>query len=480
MNIRVVLNVLGSLLIFLGLAVAVPVSFSVYYGDADVFALGCSAGGTIIVGVALHFANRKHHDIRIRESIAIVSLGWIVCAAAGALPFCLYSESLSFTDAFFEVMSGLTTTGASILTDIEALPHGLLFWRSLTHWLGGMGIIVLSLAILPTLGVGGMQLFKAEVPGPSLDKIRPRIQQTAKLLWGVYVLLTLVQTVLLLLGGMNLFDALCHTFGTMATGGFSTRNASMAAFPSAYLQTVVTVFMFLAGVNFTLHYKVLTGNWRACTRDSELRLYFAVSAISVLLIVANLVWFTKTWHGRTVLDAAFQVVSIITTTGFASVDYEQWPFLSQGVLMGLMLVGGCAGSTAGGIKVIRILLLNKFTFIELKRILHPSAIIPVRVGGNAIADDIVARVLGFVALYVFLLLAGAFLLAALGNDLATSLSAAIATLGNIGPGFAGVGPTENFAHFSIPAKWLLAFLMLLGRLELYTLLTFLSASYWKK
>ena len=310
-RLRPITNVIGILSLTQGLLMLVCYGISLHHRSPDSSGILIAAVVTMAFGGALQLYQKGTTQISKREGYLIVAVGWMSMVVFGMLPYLFTGVTSSGFDAFFESSSGFTTTGATIFRDIEALPTGVLFWRSLTHWLGGMGIIVLSLAILPTLGVGGMQLFKAEVPGPSLDKIRPRIQQTAKLLWGVYVLLTLVQAGLLRLGGMNLFDALCHTFGTMATGGFSTRNASMAAFPSAYLQTVVTVFMFLAGVNFTLHYKVLTGNWRAYSRDSELRLYFGISVISVLVIVANLVWSTETWRGRHVLDAAFQVVSFV-------------------------------------------------------------------------------------------------------------------------------------------------------------------------
>ncbi|MCB0049912.1 MAG: TrkH family potassium uptake protein, partial [Caldilinea sp.] len=411
---------------------------------------------------------------------AIVTFGWLLASAFGALPFVFSGAVPSYTDAFFETISGFTTTGATILTDIEAVPSGILFWRSFTHWLGGMGIILLSLAILPFLGVGGMQLFKAEVPGPVADKLTPRVTQTAKILWAVYILLSVAETALLMLGGLSLFDALCQTFGTMATGGFSTKNASIAAFPSPFVQWVIIIFMFLAGANFALHYRFAFRGWKIYRDDREFLVYVTIIGLaSALIYVANTgVW--RNFGEPAIRDTVFQVVSIQTTTGFITADYEQWPMLSQLVLFLLMFVGGSAGSTGGGIKVLRIYLLLKFVLAEFSRLLHPHAIIPVRVRQQTIPRDVVMNVLGFFVLYILIFAGGTLLIAAMGYDVATSFGAVAATLGNVGPGLGEVGAIDNYAHFPPIGKWILSFFMLLGRLELYTVLILFVPAYWRR
>lgn len=457
-----------------------PLPFSFAFGDADAPALLISSGVTSLTGFFMFRTTRLDRDLRVREGFAIVTFGWILCSLFGALPLWISNSVPSFTDAFFETVSGFTTTGATILTDIEALPHGILFWRSLTHWLGGMGIILLSLAILPFLGVGGMQLFKAEVPGPTADKLTPRITQTAKILWGVYVSLSVAETILLMLGGMSLFDALCHTFATMATGGFSTRNASIAAYPSAYIQWVLTFFMLLAGANFALHYRFIFHGWRSYRRDREFLVYLGIIGVSSLAIYwSNLDYYLQRGEAA-IRDAVFQVVSIQTTTGFVTADYEQWSTVSQLILFLLMFVGGSAGSTGGGIKVVRIYLLGKFVLAELTRLLHPHAIIPVRMRQQTISRDVVTNVLGFFVLYVVVFAIGTLLVAGLGYDIATSFGAVAATLGNVGPGLGDVGAVDNYAHFPKSGKWLLSVLMLLGRLELYTVLILLLPAYWRR
>ena len=377
-------------------------------------------------------------------------------------------------------MSGFTTTGATILTDIEAMPHGLLFWRSLTHWLGGMGIIVLSLAVLPFLGVGGMQLFKAEVPGPVADKLTPRITETAKILWGVYMLLSAVEAVLLLLGGMTLFDALCHTFGTMATGGYSTRNASVGAYDSPYIDYVIVLFMFLAGANFSLHYRFLRGQWYIYRRDREFLVYLGIVLVATLLIGGDLILNQNNSIADAIRYALFQVVSIQTTTGYGTADYEQWAPSSQYILWLLMFIGGCAGSTGGGLKVMRLHLLFKFSLTEFTRLLHPNAVVPVRMRNVAIPREVITNILGFFVIYIFVFALGVFILTLLGVDILTALGATIATLANIGPGLAEVGPTDNYAFIPAAGKWTLSLLMLMGRLELFTVLVLFSPAFWKR
>ena len=480
MHLSSVVHILGFLLIFLAAAMLLPIPFSVYYGDADYTALLISAFITLVFGVLGFKSTRFDKDLRPKEGFAVVTFGWLSFSLFGALPFLLSGSIPSFTDAFFETMSGFTTTGATILTDIEAVPHGILFWRSLTHWIGGMGIIVLSLAILPFLGVGGMQLFKAEVPGPVADRLTPRITETAKILWVVYVAFTAVETVLLMLGGMTLFDATCHAFGTLATGGYSTQNDSIGAYPSAYIHYVVVFFMLAAGTNFTLHYRFLRGDFKAYFRNQEFMFFLSLIGLATLLIGID----TYLHHYHNVLESLqkslFQVVAILTTTGYGTADYEQWSFSSQFILFVLMFFGGCAGSTGGGIKMLRIHLLVKFVLSEITRLVHPHAVVPVRMGNTAVPREVVANVVGFFILFVLIFVFGVFVMSSMGLDMPTSFGCVAATLGNIGPGLGDVGPTDNYAQIPTVGKWFLALLMLMGRLEIYTVIILLSPSYWKK
>ena len=480
MHFASVIHIQGFLLIFLGIAMLLPIPFSLYYEGGDHPAFLISAGITALAGFLAFKLTRFEQDLRPKEGFAVVSFAWLFLSLFGSLPFLLSGAIPSFTDAFFETMSGFTTTGASILTDIERLPHGVLFWRSFTHWIGGMGIIVLSLAILPFLGIGGMQLFKAEIPGPVVDKLTPRITGTAKILWAVYVLISAAETLLLWLGGMSLFEALCHTFGTMATGGFSTRNASVGAYNSAYIDWVIIFFMLLAGTNFSLHYRFLRGDFRTYWRNQEF--LFFLSLIGLASIVIG--WDTFFHHYRdfplALRKSVFQVVSILTTTGYGTADYEQWSFNSQFILFLFMFFGGCAGSTGGGMKIMRVHLLVKFVFSEITRLVHPRAVVPVRIGPTVVSREMAANVLGFFILFMVLFAVGVFIMSAMGLDLLTSFGAVAATLGNIGPGLGAVGPTDNYAHIPLAGKWVLAFFMLMGRLEVYTVLVLLSPSFWRK
>lgn len=480
MNLRAVLYVLGALLIFEGLSMLLPLAFAVYYQDGSAQSFIYSILVTAGCGAVLFFLNRNFKELRIREGFAIVGFGWTFMALFGSLPHLFSGAIPSLTNAFFETMSGFTTTGASILTDIEILPKGILFWRSQTHWIGGMGIIVLSLAVLPLLGVGGMQLFKAEVPGPIPDKLQPRIKETAKLLWLVYVIVTAVETVLLLFGGMDLFDALCHTFGTVATGGFSTKNASVAHFNSLYIESVIIIFMFIAGVNFNLHYKLLRGNLRVYFSDREFLFYLKITLIMVALTTA--IVFVSGYSGlaKSIRVAVFQVVSIVTTTGYATDDFEMWSTSGQFIMLLLMFVGGCAGSTGGSIKIIRVMIVLKHSVNELKKLLHPNAYLPVRLGGRVVQPEVVTNVLGFFLLYMLIFAVGSLAMAAMGLDIVTAISSVAATLGNIGPGLGTIGPTENYSHIPLLGKWLLSFFMLLGRLEIYTILILFVPEFWRK
>ncbi len=479
MHIVSVIHLLGLLLLCIAATMLLPVPFSLYYADGSTFALLVSAGATALCGAIAYNRTNYDKEVRAKEGFAVVTFGWIAVSIFGSLPFILSGTIPSFTDAFFETMSGFTTTGATILTEIETLPQGILFWRSLTHWLGGMGIIVLSLAILPFLGVGGMQLFKAEVPGPIADKLTPRVAETAKLLWGVYLLFTIIETILLMFGGMTFFDALCHTFGTLATGGYSTRNASVGAYQSAYIDWVIIFFMLLAGSNFALHYRALRGDFRIYLRDREFRIYLVIIAAAISLITLNTVPLYGNFP-KAFRDTVFQVLSISTTTGYGTADYELWSFSSQYILLLLMLIGGSAGSTAGGVKVMRLHLVIKFIFTEISHLVHPRAVFPVRQGGSVVSRDVVGNVVGFFVLFLLIFAAGILFMSFLGLDMATAFGAVAATLGNIGPGLGLVGPTDNYAAIPGIGKWMLSFFMLLGRLEVFTVVVLFSPVYWRK
>ena len=474
-----VIHILGFLLMFLAIAMLLPIPFSLYYGDADFVALLISAAITFVFGFLLFITTRIDRDLRTKEGFAVVTFAWIAFSIFGSLPFLISGTIPSITNAFFETMSGFTTTGATILEDVEVLPHGILFWRSLTHWIGGMGIIVLSLAILPFLGVGGMQLFKAEAPGPVADKLTPRIMETAKILWGVYVLLSAIETGLLMLGGMTLFDAICHTFGTMATGGFSTRNASIGAFDSAYIHYVIVFFMLLAGTSFSLHYRFLKRDFKAYWRSQEFLFFLSIIGVAFLIIAID-TFFRYANAGQTIQHTLFQVVSIVTTTGYGTADYEQWSFSSQFTLFMLMFFGGCAGSTGGGMKIIRIFLLVRFVYSEITRLLHPHAVVPVRIGDSVVPREVVLNVLGFFVLFILLFAVGVLVMSSLGLDLASASGSVVASLANIGPGLGSVGPTDNYAHIPLAGKWVLSILMLMGRLELFTVIILLSPFFWHK
>ena len=478
MYVSCVVHILGFLLIVLGATMLLPIPVSLYYGDGDHWAFMISAGCTAVSGFAAFKLARLDRDLRSKEGFAVVAFTWMLFALFGCLPYLLSGAMSSVTDAFFETMSGFTTTGATILADVEALPHGVLFWRSLTHWIGGMGIVVLSLAILPFLGVGGMQLFKAEIPGPSIDKLTPRITETAKILWGVYVLFSVVEIALLVAGGMSLFDAACHTFGTMATGGFSTRNASVGAYGSTYIEYVIIFFMVLAGTSFSLHYRFLRGDFSAYRRSREFVLFLLIIVVATIVVSVDVMQTESV--GASLRQGLFQVVSIVTTTGYGTADYEQWSFSSQFVLFCLMFVGGCAGSTGGGMKVMRVYLLTKFVYHEITRLIHPRAVIPVRLGPHVVPREVAANVLGFFIVFVMLFAFGVLVMSALGLDMPTAFGAVAASLGNIGPGLGDVGPTDNYSAFPLGGKWFLAILMLFGRLEIFTILVLFSPSFWHK
>ena len=480
MNIKIVLFILTRLLAVESLIIAFSGLVSLFYGEQDSIFFFISSA--IILSISLityPFVRKTEKSLGKREGYVVVSLTWLVFSLFGALPFYLSGAIPTYTNAFFETISGFTTTGASILNDIEALSHGMLFWRSITQWLGGMGIIVMALAILPVLGIGGMQLFIAEVPGPAPDKLHPRIKGTAKRLWGIYILLTAIETVFLYFGGMSLFDAINHSFTTMATGGYSTKQLSIEHFNSPYIEYVISVFMFLAGMNFTLSFFALKLNFKKIINNEEFKWYLFGTVLASVFIAFFLVVNQNLGIEQAFRNALFQVVSIMTTTGFVTVDYMLWPPFVIVILFMLMFVGGSAGSTGGGPKVMRIMLVLKNSYFEFKRIMHPKAIIPVRLNKRAVDPKIIANIQAFMVVYIIIFVLGTIVMSFLGLDLDTAMGAVIASLGNIGPGIAGVGPAFNFYDIPEVGKWFLSFLMLIGRLELFTVLVLFTPYFWK-
>jgi len=477
-----IINIVAILVAALGVTMGIPLVFALAFRDSSVAPLLLSAAITLSCGGALFLVTRceKTEFISPREGMGIVAIGWTAVGVFGALPFYFSGEFGTFVNCFFESVSGFTTTGASILTDIESVSKGMLLWRSFIQWLGGMGIIVLSVAILPFLGVGGMQLYKAEVPSPIPDKLKPRIRDTAMVMWKVYAIISLAEVLLLMAGGMGVYDALCHTFTTMPTGGFSTKNTSVAHFDSLYIDMVIVAFMVLAGINFSLHYQFLRGKPLAFWKDAECRFFLGAVLVLSLVVSADIYKDVYATVGDALQYGVFQVVSIVTTTGFATADYEQWPAMSQLILLLCMFLGASAGSTGGGMKCLRIMLCFKFCYRELFNLLHPRAVTHVKIGGKSVPEDVVRSVLGFMALYMGLFGFCAVLLAGMGVDFVTAFGALAATIGNIGPGFGMVGPAENYAAIPVAGKWLLIWCMLLGRLEIYTVIILLVPEFWRK
>ncbi len=482
MNFKLVIKLVSILMCIISGFMMIPAMISIYYNETraiQAFSLTIPSSVLISLIILFFMRNIKSKTMKTRDGFLFVSLSWVCASLIGAFPFYLSGAIPGFTGAFFETISGFTTTGASILTDIESLPRSILFWRSLTHWLGGMGIVVLTVAVLPLLGIGGLQLIKAEAPGPTVDKLTPRIKETAKLLWLIYVGFTIAETTLLMAGGMNFVDALTHTFGTLATGGFSTKNSSIAHFDSAYIDGIITLFMVFAGINFSLHFRILTGKSGYAFKDTEFKSYLAIYMAATLVMTFNLYGKFYQSIGESFRYASFQAATILTTTGYASADYEKWPYFSQIILYMLMFVGGCSGSTGGGIKVIRLITLLKQGLNEMKYLLHPRGVFTLKISGDSVPKDIISSISGFFFLYIFMLLITSLVVASSGEDLLTSFTTSLATVGNIGPGFGKIGPTKNYAFFPLYVKWFLSFAMLVGRLELYTVLILFTPRFWK-
>ena len=474
-----IIHILGFLLALAAASLLLPALVSVIHNESpSCFLISALIG--LLPGAAAWRFTRVRGELRIREATAIVALGWATLSLLGSLPFILSGALPRLTDAYFETISGFTTTGASVFMDVESLPRGILFWRALTQWIGGMGIILLSVAVLPFLGAGGMALFRAEAPGPVKDRLVPRITGTAKRLWGVYLGLTVAMVTSLTLAGMGLLDSVCHSFAALAGGGFSTRNQSVGAYASAPIEWIVMVFMVMGATRFYLHYRALRAGPRVYWRDPEFRTFLLTLAAGWLFIASHLALSGVRVGHLLVREAGFQLVSVHTTTGFSTADFAAWPPAIQLILVGLMLLGGCAGSTAGGLKVVRLIILVKFVRSEFKRSLHPAAVIPIRVGDSVIPRDVVQGVLGFHVVLAFLFFGSTLALTVFGLDIVTAASAVAACFGTVGPGLGSVGPLGNYGHLPDAAKWLLSFLMLTGRLEIYTVLMLFAPSYWKK
>ena len=479
----VILYTVSALLLIAGVFMTSGVVVALIYDEREAIS-GFAAAVVIalLVGGSGFFSFRRHRNaiLLTRDGFLVVVLSWLLVSAFGALPFVITGAIPSYTDAFFETTSGFTTTGATILPDIESLPYSVLFWRSLTQWLGGMGIVVLTVAVLPRLGIGGLKLMRSEAPGPTLDKLTPRVTETAKILWGIYLGLTVLQVAMLLLAGLGWFDALTHTFCTIATAGFSPRNRSVGAYDSAFVDLVVMAFMLLAAVNFSLYFQALRGHVRHLISNLELRVYIAMFAVAVVLVTLSVTGSVYGSLGEGLRFASFQVASILTTTGFTTADFDAWPPLAKGVLMTLMLVGGCAGSTAGGVKVIRLVSLFKQGLNELKYLVHPQGIFTLKIGDRPVKKDILYPVAVFFFLYVSLVMVTALIVAGSGQDLVTAISTGLATVGNYGPGFGAIGPSHHYGHYPDLVKWWLSLMMLTGRLEVYSVLVLLTPAFWRQ
>lgn len=479
MNLRQDLRILALLVAVLGAFQMLPLAIAVAFGEAPRPWLVSCVSLILPSLLVARLARPADRLLRPRDAYLVVAAGWLLASVAGAVPY-LLTGTLGPADAIFESVSGFTTTGATTMTKIEGTPAALLFWRSLTQWLGGMGIILFAVAVLPLLGIGGMQLLRVEVPGPVMDKLRPRVIETARRLWAIYVGLTALEWFALVVAGMSPFDAVNHAFTTLATGGFSTRDASIGAFHSAAVEWIVIVFMALAGVNFVLHYRALTEGFRSASRDAEFRYYVGMLVVASLVVALAL----PADHTRDVEEgvrnAVFGVVSVATTTGYGTVDFERWSPLAQLVLLQLMILGGMAGSTAGGVKSLRALIGFRALRASIEKLVHPRAVRPVKYNDRAVPEDVVAGIWAFLTAYFAIAAFAAAVVAQAGYDLVTAASASLTALGNVGPGLGQVGPFDNFSHMPAHVKMVLSFSMLAGRLEVFTFLVLLQPGFWRR
>ncbi|BBK76986.1 TrkH family potassium uptake protein [Clostridium butyricum] len=480
MNYKAVLSILGNVVKYMVALLFVPLLIALYYGEGDAksFLLTILIGAPI--GFILSNIKAEKKAIYAKEGFLIVGFAWIIISAIGALPFVISGAIPSFIDAFFETVSGFTTTGATILTAIEGIPKGILFWRSFTHWIGGMGFLIFMLALIPSLGSNSIHLLKAESPGPSPGKIVPKIKETAKILYLIYFALTLIEGILLMCAGMNLYDAVIHAMGTAGTGGFSNMNASIAAFNSPAIEWIITIFMLIFGINFALYFQILKGNFKGFFKNEELRYYLLIIVSAFILITVNIISLNGGDIILSIRQSAFQVSSIVTSTGFATVDFNFWPTLSKLIIVMLMFVGAMAGSTGGGIKTVRIVIMLKAIKREINKIIHPKRVNSVKIDGKTVDEDIIHGVFLFIGAYIIISLIAIFIISFDNFDVVTTVTSVITTMSNIGPGLEVVGPAGNFAAFSPLSKLVLSFCMLAGRLEIYPMLIMFSPSIWRK
>lgn len=480
MNYKVVLKILGNVIEYVLALLLIPMAIAIYYGEGD----AKSFLYTIIIGLpialVLSSVKVKKQEIYAKEGFVIVGLAWIVISIIGALPFVISGAIPSFIDAFFETVSGFTTTGATLLTEIEGLPKGILFWRSFTHWIGGMGFLIFMLALIPSMGKNSIHLLKAESPGPAPGKIVPKIKDTAKILYLIYLALTLIELVLLKIAGMDWYDATIHAMGTAGTGGFSDMNANIAAFHSPAIDWIITIFMTIFGINFALYFQLLKGNIKGFFKNEELKYYLLIILVAVILITFNILGLNNGDVALSIRQAAFQVTSIVTSTGYATVDYNFWPTLSQSILVMLMLVGAMAGSTGGGIKTVRVVIMLKAIKREINKIIHPKRINSVKIDGRAVDEELIHGVFLFIGAYAIISLIAIFIISFDNFDFTTTITSVITTMSNIGPGLGMVGPAGNFSAFSPFSKLVFSFCMLAGRLEIYPMIILFSPSIWRK
>ena len=484
-NTRMVFRTMGALLLIEAVFMTMALFVSLWYGEADSGVFLLSTIITLLAGViGLLVGRRAESRMGEREGYVIVAMVWVVFSAFGLLPYYLSGQVPTLTDAWFESMSGFTTTGATIIPDLEVITHGLLFWRSLTQWIGGMGIIVLSIAILPIFGLNGMQLYAAEVSGLTYEKVSPRIADTAKMMWSIYVLLTVTEVVALWLCGMDMFDAVCHSFSTIATGGFSTHNNSLEFYDSAAIHYTVTFFMFISGINFVMLIYLLRGKTRYFFKDEELRWYSVAVAMFAVLLTVGLYVARPGWSGvemeRAFRDSIFTVISSMTSTGYTISDYMYWPVVAWVVIFFLMLTGACAGSTAGGIKWVRLAIIMKNGVAEFQRRIHPNAIIPVKLNEKAVPQQTINNIMAFLIFYVFIIVVTVVIFCATGVDFDEAIGSAVSAIGNVGISIGQFGPAGTYAEFPVVAKWVMSFVMLIGRLEIFTVLLLFTKALWRK
>lgn len=480
MNITAILNIIGHVMKYEIILLLIPFFVALFYGQGDANAFLYTVLLMIPIALILIKIKGKKNEIYAKEGFLTVGLAWIVISFFGALPFVFSGAIPSLVDAFFEASSGFTTTGASILTEIQSLPKGILFWRSFTHWVGGMGFLIFILALMPTFSGNTIHLLKAESPGPTPGKIVPKIKQTAKILYAIYFVLTLIETIFLKSAGLSWYDSIIHALGTAGTGGFSNMNASVAAFNNPAVEWIITIFMLLFGVNFVLYFQLIRGNVKAFFKSEELKWYLIAVFASIIIIAVNIIPFNYGDVTKSIRDSAFQVSSIVTTTGYATVNFNLWPTLSKVILIMLMFMGAMAGSTGGGIKTIRIVIIFKAIRREIDKILHPRRVKSVKIDGNVVEEETISGVFLFIFAYIIISLIAIFIVSFDNFDITTTVTSVIATLSNIGPGLEIVGPAGNFSVFSDLSKLVLSFCMLAGRLEIYPMLILFSPSLWKK